>query len=201
MDFQCSTRGTSTPHGKPRIYFTAHPDDYNKYQKSIFKDILDRHNCAIFFLDGSTNPQEVENYELMLGEMQLLVVPITQRLLTDSSRAMQVDVPFAFRNHILVLPLMQESVSDNLFKSKFGDLQYLDKHAINPTAIPYDEKLTQYLNSIIVGDELARQIRASFDAYVFLSYRKKDREYAHKLMRLIHSNPFSEILLFGMKNF
>ena len=190
INFQYSTRGQSTPQGKPRIYFTAHPDDYNKYQKSIFKDILDRHNCAIFFLDGSTNPQEVENYELMLGEMQLLVVPITQRLLTDHNRAMEVDVPYAFRNHIPVLPLMQESVSDDLFKSKFGDLQYLDKHAIDPTAIPYDEKITQYLNSIIVGDELARQIRASFDAYVFLSYRKKDREYARKLMRLIHSNPF-----------
>lgn len=190
IDFQCSTRGTSTPQGKPRIYFTAHPDDYNRYQKSIIKDILDRHNCAIFFLDGNISPQEVENYELMLGEMQLFVVPITQRLLTDHNRAMEVDVPFAFRNHIPVLPLMQESVSDDLFRSKFGDLQYLDKHVIDPTAIPYDKKLTQYLNSIIVGDELAKQIRASFDAYVFLSYRKKDREYAHKLMRLIHSNLF-----------
>lgn len=190
MDFQCSTRGTSTPHGKPRIYFTAHPDDYNKYQNSIFKDILDRHNCAIFFLDGCTSPQDVENYELKLSEMQLFVLPITQRLLTDHNRAIEVDVPFAFRNHIPVLPLMQEGVSDDLFKSRFGDLQYLDKHVIDPTAIPYDKKLTQYLNSIIVGDELAKQIRASFDAYVFLSYRKKDREYAHKLMRLIHSNPF-----------
>ena len=190
IDFQFYTRGQSSPQGKPRIYFTAHPDDYNKYQKSIFKDILDRHNCAIFFLDGSTSPREVENYELKLSEMQLFVLPITQRLLTDHNRAIEVDVPFAFRNHIPVLPLMQEGVSDDLFKSKFGDLQYLDKHAIDPTAIPYDEKITQYLNSIIVGDELARQIRASFDAYVFLSYRKKDREYAHKLMRLIHSNPF-----------
>lgn len=190
MDFQCSTRGQSSPQGKPRIYFTAHPDDYNKYQKSIFKDILDRHNCAIFFLDGSTSPQDVENYELKLSEMQLFVLPITQRLLSDHNRAIEVDVPFAFRNHIPVLPLMQEGVSDDLFKSRFGDLQYLDKHVIDPTAIPYDKKLTQYLNSIIVGDELAKKIRASFDAYVFLSYRKKDREYAHKLMRLIHSNPF-----------
>ena len=79
IDFQFYTRGQSSPQGKPRIYFTAHPDDYNKYQKSIFKDILDRHNCAIFFLDGSTSPREVENYELKLSEMQLFVLPITQR--------------------------------------------------------------------------------------------------------------------------
>lgn len=34
--------------GKQEYYFTAHPDDYNKYQISICKEILDRHNCAIF---------------------------------------------------------------------------------------------------------------------------------------------------------
>ena len=33
-------------------------------------------------------------------------------------------------------------------------------------------------------------MRAAFDAYVFLSYRKKDRRYAQQLMRLIHQNPF-----------
>lgn len=42
------TRGQTSPQGKARIYFTAHPDDYNKYQISICKEILDRHNCAIF---------------------------------------------------------------------------------------------------------------------------------------------------------
>lgn len=42
------TRGQTSPQGKVRIYFKAHPDDYNKYQISICKEILDRHNCAIF---------------------------------------------------------------------------------------------------------------------------------------------------------
>lgn len=41
-----------------------------------------------------------------------------------------------------------------------------------------------------MGDELAAKIRAAFDAYIFLSYRKKDRKYANELMRLIHKNDF-----------
>ena len=36
---------------------------------------------------------------------------------------------------------------------------------------------------------MAKRVRAAFDAYIFLSYRKKDRKYANELMRLIHSNP------------
>ena len=69
-------------------------------------------------------------------------------------------------------------------------MQYLDKNNSDPTAIPYEEKLTKYLDAIIVGDKLAKKVRAAFDAYIFLSYRKKDRKYANELMRLIHQNDF-----------
>ena len=122
----------------------------------------------------------MEDYKLRLREMQLFVVPVTTKLLTKENRAMDVDVPFASENHIPVLPLMQEGGLDDMFNKKFGDLQYLDKHNTDPTAIPYDEKLTKYLESVIVGDELSKKVRAAFDAYIFLSYRKKDRKYAQE---------------------
>ena len=48
--------------------------------------------------------------------------------------------------------------------------------------------LQTFLDSVLVGDELAEQVRDAFDAYVFLSYRKKDRKHAQRLMRLIHEN-------------
>ncbi len=188
-EFKYYTRGNSSPQGKQRVYFTAYPDDYDRYFELICKEILDRQDVAIFYLDGGTTPDEVEDYELRLGEMQLFVVPVTTKLLTKANRAMDVDVPFAFEHHIPVLPLMQESGLDDVFNKRFGDLQYLDKNNTDPTAIPYEEKLTKYLESVIVGDELAKKVRAAFDAYIFLSYRKKDRKYAQELMRLIHSNP------------
>lgn len=40
----------------------------------------------------------------------------------------------------------------------------------------------------MISDEMAQRIRAAFDAYIFLSYRKKDRRYANELMKLIHNN-------------
>ena len=69
-------------------------------------------------------------------------------------------------------------------------MQYLDPNARDETAISYEEKLEKYLSSVLVGDDLAQKVRAAFDAYVFLSYRKKDRRYAQELMRLIHENEF-----------
>ena len=189
-EFRFFTRGDSSVRGKARIYFTAHPDDYEKYFEEIRKDILERQNCTIFCLDKETMPEEVEDFELRMGEMQLLVVPVTRKLLETPNRAMDVEVPMAAEKHIPILPLMQESGLDSLFGRKFGDLQYLDKYSADPTALPYSYKLTKYLESVIVGNELAEKVRAAFDAYVFLSYRKKDRKYAQELMRMIHSNPF-----------
>ena len=71
-----------------------------------------------------------------------------------------------------------------------GNLQFLDRTSSDLTEIPYAEKLKNFLESVLVPDDLSRRIRAAFDAYVFLSYRKKDRKYAQELMRLIHENDF-----------
>ena len=49
--------------------------------------------------------------------------------------------------------------------------------------------LETYIKSVLVSSELAEKVRAAFDAYIFLSYRKKDRRKAQELMRLIHRNP------------
>ncbi len=168
----------------------ATPRTLKSFFETIVKEILDRQDCAVFYPEPGTQPEDVEDYELRLKEMQLFVVPVTTKLLTQKNRAMDVDVPFAFENRIPVLPLMQESGLDDIFNKKFGDLQYLDKNNSDPTAIPYEEKLTKYLDAIIVGDKLAKKVRAAFDAYIFLSYRKKDRRYAQELMRLIHQNDF-----------
>lgn len=40
-----------------------------------------------------------------------------------------------------------------------------------------------------MDDKTIARIQAAFDAYIFLSYRKKDRHHANELMRLIHQNP------------
>lgn len=117
-------------------------------------------------------------------------MPITTKLLCSQNVALDIEFKFALENHIPVLPLMQERGLEELFNLKCGDLQFLDEHNNDSTAISYTEKLEKYLASVLIGDELAAKIRAAFDAYVFLSYRKKDRKYAQELMHLIHKNDF-----------
>ncbi len=182
------TRGNSSPQGKPRVYFCCHFEDFDKYFESVSDEILAKQNCAIWY--GDKNVVRDEDFFADLKQMQLFVMPVTTNLLCTENEALDIEFKFAIENHIPVLPLIQESGLEELFNKKCGDLQFLDKNNTDATAISYDEKLKKYLESVLIGDELAEKIRAAFDAYVFLSYRKKDRKYAQELMRLIHKNDF-----------
>lgn len=186
--FEYKTRGNCDPQGKSKVYFCCHPKDFSRCFESISDEILAKQNCAIWYIDGSVDRNE--DFFENLQQMQLFVMPITSNLLCTENDALDVDFKFAVEKHIPVLPLMQEPGLEKLFNQKCGDLQYLDKNNRDVTAISYDEKLRNYLESILVGDELAENIRAAFDTYVFLSYRKKDRKHAQELMRLIHKNDF-----------
>ena len=178
-----------SPQGKQNVYFTCHPDDFDKYFWKVYNDIRKFSNCIVWY---NTEEKYKTDEITLLEKMNLFVVPITTKLLTQTCRTMRIDIPYAQNNTkpIPILPLMQEHGLDELFYKNLKDLQYLDPNSKDNTAISYEEKLKKYLNSVLIGDKLAAKIRAAFDAYIFMSYRKKDRKYANELMRLIHENDF-----------
>ena len=185
MSLKYKTRGNSSPNRKPKVFLSSHPQDLELFIDEICSDILAIEDCAIYYFDNESNEEE-ERYSI-LQEMQLFVIPVTYKLISSNSNAIN-DFNFALEKHIPILPLMQEPNLEELFNKRCGDLQCLDKYKKDNSAISYEEKLKKYLNSILVGDELAQKVRGAFDAYIFLSYRKKDRKLAQELMRLIHKN-------------
>ena len=183
------TRNGISVRGIPKVYFCCHPEDFKIYFESISNEILAKQNCSIWY-HGDKSVDYTDEFYDDLGQMQLFVIPVTSRFLQNSNAVLEKEFLFAVEHHIPILPLMQESGLDKRFNSVCGNIQYLDKYNTDSTCIEYDDKLGKFLSSVLVGDELAEKIRSAFDAYVFLSYRKKDRRYAQELMRLIHKNEF-----------
>ncbi|MBR6792640.1 MAG: TIR domain-containing protein, partial [Ruminococcus sp.] len=183
------TRGESSPDRKQKVYFSAHPKDY-RLLDGIAAEILEHQNCAVWYDKEPEAEFDEKEFASRLEEMQLFVMPVTTRLLTKPNRALEFEFALAQRRHIPVLPLMQEDGLEELFNEKCGDLQFLYKYSRDTTGISYEEKLKKYLEAVLVGEEDAKRIREAFAAYIFLSYRKKDREHAQKLMRLIHKVDF-----------
>lgn len=181
------TKGNVSIKDRPRVFYAAHPKDHARYFDEVRADVYRTEDCVFFYLEPSDEPDE--GYEADLSEMQLFVIPVTGYFLYEDSRAYR-DFLFAREHHIPVLLLMQERGLDDLFRERCGDLQYLCKENEAEDGVPYEEKLSRFLSSVLVGEATAARIRAAFDAYIFLSYRKKDRAYAKRLMRLIHENDF-----------
>ncbi len=189
--FKVETNNQADIDKKPRICFTCHPDDFDRYFKKICNDIFKTHDCAIYYTENMTEVIAEDEKEIALGRNHLFVVPVTYKLLSSPNRAMDEDIPYALKEHIPVLPIMMESEIDEFYSKadKFGDLQYLNPYSTDLTEISYEDKLKKYLDSVLVSKEMAARIRDAFDSYVFLSYRKKDRKYANELVRLIHRIP------------
>lgn len=185
------TRGGASPNGKRRVYFTCHPEDFEKYFDKICDDIFKTQDCAIYYTADMTAPIPEQYLESDLGQMSLFVMPVTFRLLYEQNRAMDSDYAFAIsENHLIpVLPLMMETGIDEFYGKRFGKREYYSPYSHDITAISYEEKLKKYLSSILLDDDTVERIRKAFDAYIFLSYRKKDRHHANELMGLIHKNP------------
>ena len=183
-------RASSTAQGKSRVYFTCLPDDFDIYFEKVCGMILKHHNCAIWYDSLPNTVFDADTMENDISKMQLFVIPVTRKLLTTENRVKDTEISFANEHHIPILPLIMDRDIDDLFSEIFGDIQYLDPGCEDITAISFEEKLKRFLNGVLVNDDLAEKIRSAFDAYIFLSYRKKDRKYAQELMRLIHKNDF-----------
>ena len=109
MQLNFRTRGKDiSPQGKPRVYFCCHPDDFAIHFESVSQEILNLENCAIFYDEQPTGIGDMAEWQSRLSDMQLFVMPVTSRLLSGSNKGLD-DYQIAIKNHIPVLPLMQEA--------------------------------------------------------------------------------------------
>lgn len=185
------TLGNANPQGNPRVYFCCAKDDFDKFFEPVTQEILDiQTNAAIWYYNPADGIPNNDRFYADLSQMQLFVIPVTSNFLLTKNHARNSEFKYAVKHGIPVLPILLESNLESDFSRICGDIQLLDKTKDDPTALPYAEKLKTFLESILISNELSEKIRDAFDAYIFLSYRKKDRKYAQEIMRLIHENEF-----------
>ena len=180
------TRGNSSPYGKAKVYFSCHPEDFTLYFDDIANLILKNSNCSIWF----ENSYGVKPDCAKLNSMQLIVIPVTSNYLFSENYSRDSILEYALRNHIPVLPLVQEDGIELEFNFVCGDVQCISRFSKGVFQEDYEKRISSYLSRILIGDDMIEKIRKEFEACVFISYRKTDRQYAKELIHLIHSNDF-----------
>ncbi len=181
------TKGNINPMGMPYIYYSSHPQDYKIFFETTVDEILKiQSNVVIWYIQ---EPLEDVDEKLLLEDlrqMQLLVIPVTKRFLEEENRARNVELNYALEYHIPILPILQETGLATLFSSKCGDLHCICKETYGK--IIYEKILSDFLSTTLVSEKMIEQIRAEFKAQCFLSYRKVDRIYVNKVMKVLHKN-------------
>lgn len=183
MGLTVRTRGNATPRGKSRVMVSCHEKDRYVLEE-IYRDILTAADCAIYTRDSEEPVPDA------LEEIQLLVVLISRRLLSEECLARQ-ELRDTLDRGAPVLPIFLETGISRQFWDLFGSIQCLDRAKKDESALEYPEKLKRHLDAILVGGSLVSRVRREFDGYIFLSYRKQDRKQANQLMNLIHENDFA----------
>ncbi|MBR3331578.1 MAG: TIR domain-containing protein [Mogibacterium sp.] len=176
---------------RPRVFFISHDDDHEEYLSRVIAMLHEQSDCMVYFRETEDLHRSISAEELgqTLSDMQLVVIPVTQKLLREPSEAMSKVIPYALDHNIPVLPILMEKDPAGRYSKLFGNLQYLDADDSDKTAEPFEKKLAAYLSEMLVSPETIKRIKDAFDACIFLSYRKKDRAMARELMRMIHRDP------------
>ena len=177
-----------------KVFFCSTKADREKFFEEISSDLFEiQDNISIWYKEEDAidiSDEERKEYLSDLSEMALFVVPVTGDFLKTENDARR-ELDHAIKENIPILPILEEQGLEFLFNDVCGNLQILNKHDPDPTALPYKDKLKLFLDTVLLKDEMLEKIRKAFAAYIFLSYRKKDRRYAQEVMRLIHKDPFT----------
>lgn len=181
-----TTKDDLNPKNKAKIFICSHPEDHKGWFDSIAEDVWSLSDYPLHY-DSAPTVRE-DSFFSDLEEMRLCIVIVTRRFLTEHSYAIDEILPYFKKKNIPILPIITEYDLDALFEEKMGDLHYIFRGEAGPTITPYKEKLAKYFSLVFSGEEMVARIQRAFDAYIFLSYRKTDRQFAQRLMRMIHAN-------------
>ena len=189
--------------GKERVFLTCHPGNRQLLPR-IAADIFRTLDCAIYLelfegdaFDGASG---TGSREFLLSQMDLVVVLADAAFLSGANPARDYDLAYARKNRISLLFILTQPGLVEDFNRICGNYQ-----AMEYLLPDYAARLQRTLHGMFDDrgvlawnpdrkayvsktDVLTETFRA-FSGHLFLSYRKKDREAALLLLRLIHSVP------------
>lgn len=183
----CQTRDGSPLQGKKQIYLCAHPEDRDFYLKELKEDLYYFINCALWHDDGA--PLTGENRAVFDRGMDLVLVPVTERLLFTENEVRDREIPRLLERKVPLLPVITAAGLFDETNRLFENRQVLDLYTKDETALGYFEKLERYLKGVLTAEAAEEELKSAFSGSLFLSYRKKDRAIALELMDRLRQDP------------
>lgn len=185
LHFKRKTRGKEDYLNKQNVFVFS--EKYDDLFFEFVNKILRIADCCITYSEDVLDLNDPEIKETF-STINLVVFFTTQRFLSEKNCYLKKIICRLKDYKIPILPVFSENVNVELYAEIFGTIQYLSMIETDNTSLPFEDKLKNTLCRILIPDQLERKIQDAFVAYVFISYRKKNRKEAQMLMELIHQN-------------
>ena len=192
-DFELTvkTNEDSSPINKQKIFLSyAYQDKELMLEK---KDhILSLFDCAIYFIDHQKyrhlDPKKAQE---LIASMDVFVPIVTSDYLDKNCFELTHLFPYAKKKHMEIMPLIQDKELSQEFNDKCGNIQFIDDSLDSNSVIKRDEMIKdyfRYINPSKEDKELINKVKKAFVNKIFLSYRKRDKEYLKQVLELINEH-------------
>ncbi len=190
MKFIHKTKGDVSPSGKNPVYIHAMEED-NKLRDKVARLLFMMNNGHTYAVWYNDEPERLydERKELDYIGASVFIPVVTERYLSWCNRIGGKKLKAFFEElaekGTAILPVFSDPEHIVALNKLVGDWH----------GIPLDSKLTiglfsNQINRFIPDSELYEAVeKKAFNGKLFLSYRKKDREEALKVMKAIHNAP------------
>ena len=171
---------------KANVYLCINKDDHDILFNQMADFISNKVDCKLYY--SYVNEVYSSAIEAEIDQMNLIIVAITQRFIDDSDGFSGKILKYVINKGIPRLLLAQEPYLEEAFNKTFGNYQILSNFVDDPTLFSYEKKINKTLRTHILNDQTSKRIFEVFPSFIFLSYRKTDRNYTNKLMKELHKN-------------
>ena len=148
LSLKCRTRENSDLDDRAKVYFTCHPDDFNRTFDKLCEDIFRTHDCGVYYTENRSEEALREKPDEFLTDMNLFVIPVTSRLLSEKDSAVDMALSYARRERMPILPILMEAGVAEVYSrdERFRDLPYIDSCEQDDSGLGYEKRLYWHLN-------------------------------------------------------
>lgn len=165
---------------KYRIYVCAAKADREDLLRDISKEIFEHEELAIYYREpGDESELAVED----ICRIQICVVLVTADFLAGKDVTTLREFRAFADSSIPVLPILVEENLETWFDEVCGNL-----HCLKKSDGDFKKHLKNYMEQVLASDELYEKIKSLFKRQIFISYRKKDKEYIFKLIHKLYDD-------------
>lgn len=165
------------------IYLCCSQKNYNLFKKLLLKIFNGRKDIRIFHYN--VDELSADEHKLSLCEMNYAVIVVDNEFFDNDFLVQETKV--VINNNVHIIPITINEISEKKYKSLFGNRQYIFWNTSVENESSFNSLKLLFSKEILSSEEI-NEIILSFESTIFLSYRRKDRQIAKKLINLIHLN-------------